>query len=221
MTRKRDADRDARADRPEIRHPGRVHAALPADHGRPGVVAGDPQEDQHRGEVEEDVEEEVRARLTLHRPVAVEEIRADVHALGKRIGGSQHEMGAVGHAARVVGPDGGSDEVVARDDLVDHGEHQRQDQPAHDLAGPQAQRVDSGDGVRHPRRHVRRQLPGRTCPALGKRRVEEFRSTGHEPGSGDAIFVAGKAELPREMERDPSPLHPQARCGGVPTSSAT
>ena len=78
----------------------------------------------------------------------------------------------------------GRNEIVASEDLVDHREHQRQDQPAHRASDPRLQRVDRDDRVRHPARHVFGQMAVRVRPPPGDHLV------------GEIVFFAASSSSP-------------------------
>ena len=147
-------DRHRRSGRRERRHQRRIHGSFPRHPCLDGVFRRDPEEEQHRREIEEKVERAINQRLGPGRPVAEQEIGADMDPAHQRITGAQHEHRAGEHPACVVGPVGRRDKDLPRDDLVDHREDNRNKHQAGQLADPVVQNVDIADDQTHQGMHV-------------------------------------------------------------------
>ena len=193
-------------------HPGRIHAFLPADPRQRREIGRHVEKHQHAGEVEKDVENEIDPPLGLFRPKAVKKVGPNMHALGQGVSRTQHEKRAVKHARDVVRPHRRGDEGVPRDDLVDHGENQRNGQPADDIADDQAELVDAGDRPGHPARHVIGHFSRWVAAALCDQFIGDIQLT------GIGVVVGHPIDLPRVVvliwsaaPRQRSPRRPAAR----------
>ncbi len=142
-------DRDQRLQR-KHRHAGRAEDAdLAEAHRHLRVVPARIHQRRDRRQEEQDVEDEIHARLGARLPEPVDHVGAHMAVARERVGAGHQEHRAVGDVADVERPGGRRAQHVAHEHLVADAEREHEDQPGERLADPGAEFIDEEKKLGH------------------------------------------------------------------------
>ena len=113
-------------------------------YNREQIEAWAPEDmDETKWKEKNNVGKNVKDAPGARRIAPINDVNADMRFIQKRIGSNQHEMGTVKIVGHLGGPDVRCVKNPAGDNLINHYDGQRNDQPDKNSAGPFADRVET------------------------------------------------------------------------------